>query len=86
LRFEHSVLFAKDGDDIALLAIEPSQKCSHKHLQRNHAHTLRQARAGGVFGRYALNTAQTYLKKLSEKTGTRRHCARAFVSHLKLVW
>jgi hypothetical protein len=52
LRFEHPVLFAKEGDDIALLAIEPSQKRSHRHLQRNHAYTLRQARVGRVFGQY----------------------------------
>ena len=32
------------GDDIALLLIEPCQKCRHKHLQWNHTHTLWQAR------------------------------------------
>ena len=37
LRLEGAVLFAEEGDHIALLAIKPSKQRRQQHLQRNHA-------------------------------------------------
>ena len=44
LCLEYAILFAEEGDHIALLAIQPSKQRGKQHLQRNHASTLRHGR------------------------------------------
>jgi hypothetical protein len=40
LRLQDAILFAKKGDHIALLGLEPRQPRRPQHLERNHASTL----------------------------------------------
>ena len=54
LHFQHAVLFAEEGDHIALLAFEPSKQRGQQHLQRNHPSTLRYGLTDAVFGQYAI--------------------------------
>jgi hypothetical protein len=61
LGFQRPILLAKEDDQIALLALQPSEQCREEKLEWNHELSLRQCIAR-VFRHYALDRLADHLE------------------------